>query len=134
MQRLILVLAIVVAGCSMSGDAKLAEQAVTKFHESLDAGQFDAIYEDSAKDLKDVATKGDFAALLEAVHQKLGATKSASETGFNMNYNTSGKFVTLTYSTIYAEGEASERFVYRVHDDRALLVGYHINSNALIVK
>jgi len=31
-------------------------------------------------------------------------------------------------------GEATETFVYRITNESALLAGYHINSNALIIK
>jgi hypothetical protein len=64
----------------------------------------------------------------------LGKTKSAEKRGWNVNYHTSGTFVTLTYKTSYVEGEADEQFVYRLEGTVALLAGYHINSNALIVK
>lgn len=134
MLRLIIAVATALAGCSMSADTKLAEQAVPRFHEMLDAGQFEAIYTASAEDLKKAATRENFVALLEAVHRKLGATKSSNQQGWNVNYHTSGTFVTLNYSTAYAEGEAAEQFVYRLQDKKALLAGYHINSNALIIK
>lgn len=123
----------VVAGCSASVDTKAAEQAVARFHQMLDAGQFEAMYAASADDLRKSAAQRDFIALLEAVHRKLGNTGAATEQKWNINYHTSGTFVTLAYSTRYAAGEAAEQFVYRMQDGQALLVGYHINSNALIL-
>jgi len=137
MPRTFLVVAALVAalcGCSMSADTATAEQAVPKFHEQLDAGHFDEIYEQAADDLKKVASQQDFVQLLEAIHRKLGDTKSADKTGWNVNYQTSGSFVTLNYKTVFAEGDAQEQFVFRLQDKAALLVGYHINSTALILK
>ena len=128
------VLVIVLCGCSMSADTALAEQAVPKFHELLDAGDFDAIYEASAADLKRVTTHQDFVVFLDAVHRKLGRTKGSDRTGWNVNYHTSGSFVTLTYKTSFDGGAAEEQFVFRLQDKAALLVGYHINSTALILK
>ena len=61
-------------------------------------------------------------------------SKSSSQKGWNVNVGTAGKFITLNYSTAFAEGEASEQFVYRVADGQALLAGYHVNSKALILK
>src|SRR5437773_3749093 len=106
--RTLILLATVVltmSGCSMSADTAAAEQAVPKFHELLDSGRFVEIYEGSAEDLKKVSTQQDFVALLEAVHRKLGNTKSSERQSWNVNYHTSGAFVTLTYKTLYAEGE-----------------------------
>jgi len=120
--------------CSMSGDTAVAEQAVPKFHEFLDAGRFAEIYEGASADLKNAGSQGDFVALLDAVHRKLGMVKSSEKQGWNVNYDTSGTFVTLTYKTTYAEGEAGEQFVYRIKGSAAALAGYHINSMALIVK
>jgi hypothetical protein len=53
---------------------------------------------------------------------------------WNIRSGTSGTFVTLTYSSTYAEGEASEQFVYRLQGNTALLAGYNVNSDALITK
>jgi len=100
----------------------------------LDAAQFESIYDASASDLKRVATRKDFVDLLEAVHRKLGVAASSDERTWIVNYNTSGEYVTLTYHTKYAEGNAAEQFVYRLEAGKALLAGYHINSNALILK
>lgn len=121
-------------GCSMSADSALAEQAVPKFHEELDAGSFDAIYNGSADELKKATTQQDFVALLDAIHRKLGNTKASDKMGWRVNYQTSGSYVTLDYKTWFDGGNAQEEFVFRMNDKAALLVGYHINSTALILK
>jgi Protein of unknown function (DUF4019) len=125
---------VLLCGCSMSSDSKLAEQAVPEFHRMLDAAQFDAIYNASAGDLKRVTTRSDFVDLLEAVHRRLGVAASSDQQTWTVNYNTSGTYVTLTYHTKYAEGDATEQFVYHLESGQALLAGYHISSNALILK
>jgi hypothetical protein len=122
------------SGCSMSADTTAAEQAVPKFHGLLDTGRFTEIYEASSSELKNASSQKDFVALLEAVHRKLGNTKSSEKQGWKVNYHTSGTFVSLTYKTLYAEGDATEQFTFKVGGNEAALVGYHINSNALILK
>lgn len=121
-------------GCSASADVSSAERAVMKFHSLLDAGRFTEIFEQSSDDLKEASSQSEFVALLEAVHRKLGDTKSAVDQAWNVNHHTSGTFVTLTYKTIYSEDEAVEQFVFRMQGDSAALVGYHISANALVVK
>ncbi len=130
----VIALASFLCGCSMSVDTALAEQAVPRFHEELDAGQFDAIYEASADELKQATTQREFVAFLDAVHRKLGNTKASDKTGWNVNYQTSGSFVTLAYKTTFDGGSAQEQFVFRLQDKAAILVGYHVNSTALILK
>ena len=133
MRKLIAFLAVVIAGCSMSADTKMAEAAVTRFHAMLDAAEFGSIYAESADELKDVTTQEKLVAFLGAVHKKLGVTKSSNKQSWNINYHTSGTFITLTYATVYEGGDASEQFVYRLRGADAKLGGYHINSEALIM-
>ena len=134
MRKLLVALLVALTGCSMSADSKLAEQAVVQFHEMLDAEQFDAIYEQSSDELKKSATKEKLVALLQGIHKKLGATRASDLQGWKVNYQTSGSFVTLTYSTFYVEDKAQEQFVYRLLGEKALLVSYHIESDVLITK
>jgi hypothetical protein len=131
---LVVAAAILLAGCSASEQSKLAASAASGFHEKLDAGQFDSIYDASSDELKNATTRQDFDALLDAVHRKLGSTQSVQQTGWNVNYNMKGTFVTLAYGTKYSEGNAQEQFLYRLDGGRALLVRYNITSNTLITK
>jgi hypothetical protein len=131
---LLIALAFTLSACSGSADVASAKLAVMRFHELLDASRFTEIFEQSSDDLKKASTQAEFVALLEAVHRKLGDTKSAVDQTWNVNYHTSGKFITLTYKTVYSEGEAAEQFVFQMQGNSAALVGYHINANALIVK
>ena len=128
------ILAVVLAACSNSADKKAAEQAVVDFHEMLDASQFDAIYVGSAQDMKNAVKQEEFVTFLQAVHKKLGNLKSTVPQGWRINYQTSGTFVALGYETHFAEGDATEEFTYRVDSNKATLVGYHVNSMALITK
>lgn len=118
----------------MSEDTSVAEQAVPRFHALLNAGKFEEIYNASSEDIKKATKQQDFIALLEAVHRKLGEVKSSERQAWKVNYQTSGTFVSLTYKTIYSEGEAAEQFVFLLKGKAATLAGYHINSNALILK
>jgi hypothetical protein len=131
---LLAALSTVLCGCSPSADTAAAEQAVSKFHELLDSGRFAEVFVQSSDDLKKVTGEAEFVELLEAVHRKLGNSKSSTRQAWNVNYHTTGTFITLKYRTVYSEGEAAEQFVYRMQDSVPSLVGYHINSNTLIVK
>lgn len=125
--------ALFLTACSVSADTGAARAAVTRFHEQLDAGQLDAIYDDAADELKSSATRAKFVALLEAVHRKLGAMRSSKERGWFASYRASGALITLTFATAFERGDATEQFVYRMHGSEARLAGYHINSDALIL-
>lgn len=121
-----------VSACSMPGDTSIAEREVPRFHAALNAGQFSHLYDNGADELKKAATKNDFVKLLGAVNKKLGNVRGTEKQSWRINYHTSGTFAQLVYKTSYANGEATEQFVYRIKNDKAILVGYQINSNALI--
>lgn len=134
MRGLIFAAAFVLSACSMSADTELAEKAVPRFHASLSAEQYESIYSEASEDLRRATTRESFVELLGGVRKKLGVVRSSAMQSWNVQYHTSGTFVTLNYATVYAEGEAIERFVYRLKGEQALLAGYHINSNALVMK
>ena len=116
----------------MSDDTALAENEVPRFHEALDSSQFEFLYNNGSENLKKAATMKEFVSLLEAVHRKLGNVSSSNKKTWNVNYHTSGTFVTLTYDTVFTQGKGTEQFVYKLSGKEAQLVGYHINSNDLI--
>ena len=121
------------AGCSPGTDVPVAEKAVARFHTMLDAGQNAQIYQESASEMKSAAAESKLTDLLAAVHRKLGTVQKAEQKGWNDQVNTGGHFVTLNYATTYARGDAAETFVYKIAGEKAELVGYNINSNALII-
>ena len=118
------------AGCSMGADVKIGGDAVAAFHRQLDAGQFAAIESGGGPEIK--TPPGRLVQLLEVVHRKLGQIKSSQQVGFNDQVNTGGHFMALDYKTTFANGVAAENFYYRIDGGKAVLAGYHINSDALI--
>ncbi len=125
-----MVAALALAGCSMGKDMSATETAIGDFHQKLDAGQFAAITDAAGPELKGGTT--DFNALLEAVHRKLGKFKSTVRQGFNDNYNNGDHLFTANYASVYDTGPATENFVFRMNSGKPVLVGYHVESAALL--
>ena len=121
------------ASCSPGADTKAAENGISSFHSDLNAGNFDRIYNESGSELKTAATKDKFSLILNAVHSKLGKFKNGKSVGWNDNVTTNGHFVTMNYEANYEKGTASENFVFKVSGSAADLVGYHVNSDALLL-
>jgi hypothetical protein len=121
------------AGCSSSKDIALAEAQIPRFRHLMAAQKFDEIYDAAGNELKKATTRKEMVALLSAVDRKLGPVKGSEKVRWNVNVHTSGMFVTLDYQTHFERGDGYETFVYQMVEDKALLVGYHINSNALII-
>ena len=107
-------------------------KAIGGFHSELNAGNFDQIYEDSASDWKQASPKDDTIKLFTSIHNKLGGFISATQTGWHVNYGTAGTIVTIVDDSKFQKAQGVETFTYRVSGSTAQLVGYNINSRALL--
>jgi hypothetical protein len=138
MKRMALVFAAVfclfVGGCGAKKDLANTESAVVKFHAQLDAGSFDQIYADSGAAMKKATSQQKLVDLLSAIHRKLGNVKNSNRQKFFMNWGTAGKTVRVNYATQFDADSAEEEFAFLVDGDDVKLVGYHINSEALVTK
>ena len=131
---LVLALALTAGSCSMAKYKENAERAVTKFHQHLNAEQYQEIYNESDPLFKQNVTEPDGIALFGAVHAKLGSVKNATAAGWHVNATSSGTFVTVAYNVDFSEGKGTEQFAFKVTANDALLVRYDINSPLLITK
>lgn len=130
-----IIAAMSLSACGAYQDYKVGVKAVTNFHTRLDAQQFAEIYAASDPDFKKSTKEADFAALLGAIHRKLGNVKTAKFGNVNVNWSTDEvTLIHMEYDTTFEGGEASERFIWRAKDSGPMLYGYHIESNALILK
>lgn len=135
--RFIILTALIVVGSSCSAFTKgkgNAEAAVAHFHDLYNAGRFREIYTQTDEEFKKSATEADFVALLEGLRRKLGTVKQASPAGWRVNSTPMGTMVSLGYNVEFTEGKGTEQFVYRLREDKALLVNYNVNSRLLITK
>jgi hypothetical protein len=131
--RLVIVLfAALLAACSSGQDLTLAEGEVAHFRQQMAAQQFLEIYSQASDDLKKTTAEDKMTRLLSAVDRKLGAVKSSERTSWGVNFNTSGTTATLKFKTTFERGTGDETFVYRIVGGKAVLAGYHINSDDLI--
>jgi hypothetical protein len=121
-------------GCNMAQDKSAAEREVVDFHRQLAAGNYAALYAAGHAELKKAASEKDFILLLDAVHRKLGTVVSSAPAGSKVFSGTGGTTVRLGYQTKFSDGDGVETFTYRIEGGRALLLGYNINSMALITK
>ena len=127
----------VVTACTGIAAKGTGEAAVTRFHQQLDSGSFDAIYDETDSLFQGASTREQFAAVLRAVHSKLGNVAGANETEFFTREEVGtnpGSYISLTFETAFASGKGTEKFNYRVDGGKVRLVGYNINSNELLTK
>ena len=133
MRRLVLAFAaLALGGCGASGDMDAADAQVAGFHADYDAERFEPIFAKASPVLKELTPHDQFLAFIGETRQRLGPVKSSKQTGWNVNYDTGGSQVTLTYETAFANGTGTETFVYDTGDPPRLM-GYHITAPAAAV-
>lgn len=116
-------------------DIELAKQGVERFHSQLDSERYEALYVGADEKFHNATTEPDFTKLLEAIHGKLGTVRGSNLRNASIGWFAGqGATVTLVYDTTFSDGSATEQFLWHISDNRALLYGYHINSNDLITK
>ena len=132
-QLLVFISLVALVGCSSSSDVPTAERAIEAFHSELNVGDFNKVYDGGSAELKAATSREKFGRILNAVHSKLGLFTNGKSVGWNDNATTSGRYVTINYDANYQKASATENFVFRIDGSRAALVGYHVNSDALLL-
>ena len=128
-------LSLVALSCSSLTNAKpAAERGIIEFHGQFNAGDFTTIYNNSGDEFKNATTQQQLNELLSAVLRKLGHVTSTTNISWrtgNFNLVTT---VVMQQDTKFENGSATETFTYKVDGDKAVLIGYFINSADLITK
>ena len=131
MRRIVVAAVLALTACNGIEDTNAAEEQVAAFHAAFDAGQAGPLWDRSAPTMKEITPRPQFVALLAEMRQRLGNVKSTDQTGWNVNYDTDGSQVTLTYETEFANGQGTETFIFDTEDPPHLM-GWHVESPVLL--
>ncbi|UZK69477.1 hypothetical protein OKW76_15970 [Sphingomonas sp. S1-29] len=122
---------VMLAACSSQKTVDIAKEAVPKFHARLNVGDYTTIVAEAGPELR---SQPMFPQVLRAVSRKIGTAGISQNTGWNIQVGNKGTFVTLGQRTTFARGGAvPETFVWRITQDEAQLVGYRIDSAAMLI-
>jgi hypothetical protein len=130
----LLVLAVLLGGCSFPEDTARAEHAVARFHHLFAVSEYSAIYADTTEGFREAATEAEFVEFMGAVRRKLGNVRACELTGVEVNWDGDGTSVWLSYHTAYELGDATEQFVWVIAGEVARLESYQIDSKELILR
>ena len=132
---LVVTILFMASGCGgMFKGKAAAEQGVADFHKLYNDGKLAEIYAAGDSKLKGATTQKEFLEFLGAVQRKLGKVTQSSEAGFNVRTFNMTTSVTLSQNTTFEQGAGTEVFTFQMDGDKAILVGYKINSKDLILK
>ncbi len=114
------------------------QQALTldnAMHKKMAAGDLAGIYNDAAPRYRDAVTREKSDALFSTIARKLGAPLDCAQGNTKFFVGTGGTTLTSVCQTHFAKNAAGvETFTWIKSDDTFRLLGYHINSDDLIMR
>ena len=122
-------LALSLASCSAGKDTTAAEQGVAALHQAFATGQFGAVYDGSAPEMKNSISREGFVNTFGGIYGRTGPYKSGKTTGWKVNYGSDGNMVTLNRDAQFQNARGTEEFVFRMRGGKAVLAGYHIKTD-----
>jgi hypothetical protein len=122
------------ASCSTAEDQRIAVDAVSQFHDLYNRQSYAAIYTGADDAVHKAGSETDWLNLMSAIRRKLGSYRSSEDAGWGVSKALGGTKVVLNYRSQFAEGAATEQFIFRISSGKPYLVNYYINSPLLILK
>jgi hypothetical protein len=119
-------------GSAFLGGKRLADDAVQRFHNEFNAGQYEQIISEADPDFANSMSYDGAVMYLSHVHADLGDAGAATFASINMNSSTGqGTTVICVYNTAFARGLVYETFAWKKSGSTLKLYGYRTRSNAL---
>jgi hypothetical protein len=122
---------VLLAGC---GGTDQAKRGVAEFRSRAAQKSYSEIYRTAGAELRQGTSEERFQRFMSALERKLGPWQSADEPVWNVTRGTGGHLVRLTYQSQFANGPASEQFLWRIESGGPALLGYHVNSALLVTQ
>jgi hypothetical protein len=118
-------------GSSLLAARTLSNDAVARFHQELNQGSFDQIWQESDQAFQPEAKREDLFRVLNLVRTKLGDAESANLINVQMNTSPRGSFLVTVYNSRFAKDRAVETFAWKKTGNGLKLYSYNIRSEAL---
>jgi hypothetical protein len=119
-------------GFALHSGPKLADEAVRRFHDELNRGQYDEICREGDEGFSKGERHDNLLRFLQLVHTRLGNAEVTKQVNLHVKAGTGGTFLTSQYSSQFAQGQAVETFTWRKQGGTLTLYGYSVQSKALL--
>ncbi len=120
--------ALLLAACNPMEQADAVDAKIAQFHETYNAGDAQALYEQTGQEFHEATTPEQMAALVEEVSEKMGAVESTERTNINIDINDGDNVTVVTMGTVFTKGEGTETFTFYGQGEEARLVGWNVDS------
>jgi hypothetical protein len=127
-----LTFAVLLASCGVKQSMEDAGVGIEQFHARYDKENYDAIWGTTSTEFRKITTQKQFEQLLIAIRGKLGAVKSSKQQGWQANTNNGVSTVVISTQTTFEKGDGTETFTFVREGEALKLLGYNLQSAALI--
>ena len=80
----------------------------------VEAQRYHDIFVGAADEFRSGTSEAEGVRFLQMVHDRLGAVRSTTQSGWRVNFTPGGSTVSLNYNTQFASGAGTENFVFRI--------------------
>lgn len=126
------VLFTLLTGCGLKKNQQQAAVAIAEYHKRFNDNAADAIWDAAGDEFKKATPRDRWARMIQTLNTKLGSHGSSGEPTIFVNWTTKGTFVKATCESTYSKASATETFQFRKNGEKLILVGYTVNSSALL--
>jgi len=124
--------AVLLASCGVKQSMEDATAEISQFHTRYGKEDYKAIWASTSNEFRKITTQDQFERLLTAIHGKLGVVKEAKQQGWQANTNNGVSTVVINTGTTFEKGDGTETFTFIREGKDLKLLGYNIQSAALI--
>jgi hypothetical protein len=126
-------LAVLLGGCSIAADTKLADKTASDFYAQVAAKQYAAIYQAAAPEFRGAMTSDTFVGMMTRIDRRMGACQTPKKAvNWRFNATQAGDFQTQAYIRACANGPLNETVTVVVRGGKAPLAGYQASSPLLL--
>jgi hypothetical protein len=119
-------------GSGLYQGGRLANGSVHHFHQELNSGQYDQIWQEGDSGFREGGKHEEFVRVLQATHAKLGNATTENLTNLHVNATTGGTLIITSYNTTFSGGMAEETFTWVKEGSGLKLRRYVITSPAFL--
>lgn len=120
--------ALLLAACNPMEQAETVDAKIAQFHETYNAGDAAALYEQTGQEFRDATTPEQMVALVEEVTARMGTVESTERTNMNIDLNEGDDVTVVTMNTVFTKGQGTETFTFYGQGEDARLVGWNVDS------
>jgi len=129
----VLLLALGLAACNPMENLEEATDQIDRFQTHFSFGEIDEMYKMVGREFRDTTSRDDFDEMVALISNRLGTVESTQRQSFNVNTTPMGTATVIVMQTDFEQGQGVETYTFRGNGQDMALIGWHVNSERLLI-